>query len=219
MPDQDSYVYVSGPVTLHGYKPRRIIDADGDGVEDNVKHDQYTLDKFRKMVFSPAVEDLHNTRNGELPGHHRWGEHAEPGTNPHAEADAKDAAKKAAKEAEIKKGMDQYGKGFIQISDKVSNWENILTSSEDMEQFDLLQTGWALNANAIYDEDGDGVEDNKDYSSEQLDKFYFPTSFNTAEDIHNTRHGNLPGHMQKEFYDSQSEPESMELVKRPWKKW
>jgi hypothetical protein len=103
VPEQDSYVYTNGVTIAGQYKPRRIIDADGDGVEDNVKHDQYALDRFRKMVYSPAVEDLHNTRNGELPGHIRWGENAEPGTNPHAEADAADAKKKAAAEAEQKK--------------------------------------------------------------------------------------------------------------------
>jgi hypothetical protein len=147
-------------VTIAPYKPRRIIDADGDGVEDNVKHDQYTLDKFRKMVFSPAVEDLHNTRNGELPGHIRWGEHPEPGTNPHAEAEAAEAKKKAEEEAKIKKGLEVANKQFIETQENISNWSMVLTGTEQLEQYDLLQTGWALNANQIYDADGDGVEDN-----------------------------------------------------------
>ena len=173
------------------------------------------------MVFSPAVEDLHNTRNGELPGHIRWGEHPEPGTNPHAEAEAAEAKKKAEAEAKEKKGLEASKKEFVQTQENLSNWGMVLTSSENMDQYDLLQTGaqWALNANKIYDADGDGVEDNIDFSSEELDKFYFPTTFNSAEDIYNTRHGNLPGHRQKEFYDGQSEPESMELIKAPWKKW
>ena len=34
---------------------------------------------------------MHNTHNGELPGHVRFGEGHEPGTNPWKEADAKDA--------------------------------------------------------------------------------------------------------------------------------
>ena len=130
VPDQDTYVFVSGGPAP--YKPRRIIDADGDGVEDNVKHDQYTLDKFRKMVFSPAVEDLHNTRNGELPGHHRWGEHSEPGTNPHAEADAADAKKKADAEAKIAKELEASKKEFLMTNDQVQNWSNILKSPEDL---------------------------------------------------------------------------------------
>jgi hypothetical protein len=53
-------------------------------------------------------------------------------------------------------------------------------------------------------------------TSAELDKFYFPTAFNTADDMHNTRNGELPGHLQKEFYDMQGIPESMELVKGPW---
>jgi len=57
---------------------RRITDEDGDGVEDNVHKTQDELDRFRKMVFSSSVEDMHNTRNGELPGHHLAGDHPEP---------------------------------------------------------------------------------------------------------------------------------------------
>ena len=103
------------PTTILGKIGRRkIYDADGDGVEDNVKHDQYTLDKFRKMVFSPAVEDIHNTRNGELPGHHRWGDHPEPGVNIHAEAEAKEAKAKADKAAEEKKQAEAAKKSFLQ---------------------------------------------------------------------------------------------------------
>ena len=51
------------------------------------------MDRFRKpAVYGVAVWDMHNTHNGELPGHVRFGEGHEPGTNPWAEADAKDAA-------------------------------------------------------------------------------------------------------------------------------
>jgi len=171
------------------------------------------------MVFSPAVEDLHNTRNGELPGHIRWGEHPEPGTNPHAEAEAKEAAKKKAEEDKIKKGLEVANKSFLGVDEQISAWTQALQSPEDLEHFDLVQTGWALNANKIYDADGDGVEDNIDFSSEELKKFYYPTAFNTAEDIHNTRHGNLPGHRQREFYEGQSEPSSMDLIKADWTKW
>lgn len=142
VPSEDSYVFVSGPSKVAGaYKPRRIVDADGDGVEDNVKHDQYTLDRFRKMVFSAPVEDIHNTRNGELPGHHRWGDHPEPGTNPHAEAEAKEAKAKADEEAKIKKGEEAMKKSFLQTQENIENWGMVLTSSENMEKYNLLQTG------------------------------------------------------------------------------
>ena len=80
VPGEDVYVGLYDPNTE--YKPRRIIDADGDGVEDNVHKTQKELDRFRKMVFGVAVEDIHNTKNGELPGHVRFGEDHEPGTDP-----------------------------------------------------------------------------------------------------------------------------------------
>merc|ERR1711937_945397 len=60
---------------------------------------------------------------------------------------------------------------------------------------------------AIYDEDGDGLEDNVYYTSKQLDKFYKPNNYFPTENIYNTRHGNLPGHIQAYFYRGQSEPE------------
>ena len=50
---------------------------DDDGVHDNVKKTQGELDKFGKPVFHP-VEEIHNTRHGNLPGHVRDGENPEP---------------------------------------------------------------------------------------------------------------------------------------------
>jgi hypothetical protein len=47
--------------------------------------------------------------------------------------------------------------------------------------------------------DGDGIEDNIKFSHDELDEFYDPLVFGVAEDINNTRHGNLPGHRQLEF--------------------
>ena len=71
------------------------------------------------------------------------------------------------------------------------------------------------NGQDIYDEDGDGVEDNVHYTHKQLDKFYKPNNFFPTEDIYNTRHGNLPGHIQRYFYQGQSEPESRDLITKP----
>ena len=49
---------------------RRIYDADGDGVEDNVHTPHDELDKFYlPAVHGVASEDIYNTHNGELPGH------------------------------------------------------------------------------------------------------------------------------------------------------
>jgi hypothetical protein len=82
---------------------RRIIDEDGDGVEDNVKKTQWELDAFRKPVFGVETEDMHNTHNGEMPGHIRFGDSPEPGTDPWAKARAKEAAKAKAREERKKK--------------------------------------------------------------------------------------------------------------------
>ena len=49
----------------------------------------------------------------------------------------------------------------------------------------------------IYDADGDGVEDNVKKTRNELDRFYEPAVFHPAEDMHNTKHGELPGHVRK----------------------
>jgi len=59
--------------------PRRKIDADGDGVEDNRKVARHWLDKMQSEVYGSHLDDLHNTSNGEYPGHDRWGEFPAPG--------------------------------------------------------------------------------------------------------------------------------------------
>ena len=54
----------------------------------------------------------------------------------------------------------------------------------------------------IYDLDGDGVEDNVKRSRDELDDFYYPNQFGDAgDDIYNTHHGNLPGHLRLEEYE------------------
>ena len=57
----------------------------------------------------------------------------------------------------------------------ISDWVGQMNSPADLEQFVLLQTGFAANANKIYDADGDGVEDNVELTSEQLDEYWHPT--------------------------------------------
>ena len=106
------YTPYYNPSALAQFKPRRIIDEDGDGVEDNVKMDQYELDKFRKMVFSAPVEDMHNTHNGEMPGHHRFGDSPEPGVNPWAIEMAKEKAEYERRVAEKKKLQEAEAAGF-----------------------------------------------------------------------------------------------------------
>ena len=60
----------------------------------------------------------------------------------------------------------------------------------------------------IFDADGDGIEDNIEKTREELDRHYMPAVFGIVEDLYNTHHGFLPGHVrameeEKEpsFYD------------------
>jgi hypothetical protein len=53
----------------------------------------------------------------------------------------------------------------------------------------------------IYDENGDGVEDNVAKTYQELDRFYIPAVFGDAEEMHNTIHGFLPGHRRKSADD------------------
>ena len=64
----------------------------------------------------------------------------------------------------------------------------------------------------IYDEDGDGVEDNVEKTWDELDRFYDPLSFGDAEEINNTHHGNLPGHIRLEEYEGAPETHYGKLV-------
>merc|ERR1712226_658592 len=57
---------------------REINDADGDGVEDNEHHDVYSLERFTKPAVFHSASELHNTLNGEPPGHGRKKENKEP---------------------------------------------------------------------------------------------------------------------------------------------
>ena len=87
--------------------------------------------------------------------------------------------------------------------------ENLMTfRPQDLKH---AHVAWEIN-----DADGDGVEDNVHLTPDQLDKYYKPNYFFPTEHIYNTRNGNLPGHIQKGYYDIQKEPESMELTKHSW---
>jgi|TARA_B110000305_G_scaffold161232_1_gene178403 hypothetical protein len=83
----------------------------------------------------------------------------------------------------------------------------------------MLQSSWKAGANRITDADGDGVEDNIAKTRDELDRFYEPLVFKYAEEINNTHHGNLPGHVEKEFTISQPAPPSMDLIKDNWVRW
>lgn len=78
----------------------------------------------------------------------------------------------------------------------------LVNGPEDLELLGFSREFRPFKKTAIYDADGDGIEDNMKLSSEQLDAFYKPNFFGAPiEHIFNTRHGNLPGERNKYFYD------------------
>jgi len=59
-------------------------------------------------------------------------------------------------------------------------------------------------------------------SHDELDAFYDPLVYGVAEDIHNTRHGNLPGHKQLWFTETLTEPTDhrQDIIQANWEtKW
>jgi len=72
---------------------------------------------------------MHNTHNGELPGHVRFGEGHEPGTNPHAEADAKDA--KIAKAKADAKAMQDKVKDVDLLDIDSTSWPDMAWNDGD----------------------------------------------------------------------------------------
>ena len=98
---------------------------------------------------------------------------------------------------------------------KLSNYIQIMNSPEDVH---MLQVGKKGRLNReIYDADGDGIEDNIRFNHDDLDEFYIPAVFGVAEDLFNTHNGEMPGHVQKDFDDTQTEPkDTYSIVNRPW---
>ena len=87
-----------------------------------------------------------------------------------------------------------YDSEYIQT--KLSSYVNSIDGPEALEDTVLLQSQWKRGGNRIYDADGDGVEDNIKKTADDLDNFFIPAVFGDAEDMFNTHHGNLPGHVQ-----------------------
>ena len=100
---------------------------------------------------------------------------------------------------------------------KFSFLVNNIQSPEDLEFLQTQKTRKAWKRR-ITDLDGDGIEDNEKFSHDELDEFYDPLVFGVAEDLHNTHHGNLPGHKQMEFTLNQGEPPIhwQEIVHKGW---
>ena len=66
--EEGTFGLAQGGPTYQEKSKRRIIDKDGDGVEDNKHIEAHERDKFYiPNVYSPPVEDMVNTNHGRLP--------------------------------------------------------------------------------------------------------------------------------------------------------
>merc|ERR1712070_445523 len=116
--DQMRFVPEGAQETVDIQVDRRITDEDGDGVEDNVHKTQEELDRFRKMVFGAETEDMHNTRNGELPGHHRADDHPEP-TSPGANFEIQSQSDVRA--------MNEYDGEYLQLDSRQQTFADMVS--------------------------------------------------------------------------------------------
>mmetsp|Transcript_9342 Transcript_9342/g.14118 ORF Transcript_9342/g.14118 Transcript_9342/m.14118 type:complete len:274 (-) Transcript_9342:44-865(-) len=115
----------------------------------------------------------------------------------------------------LDRSNNEYDGTYLQT--RVSNFVNRIDGPDSLDDVVLLQSQWKRGANRIFDEDGDGIEDNVHKDHFELDEYYYPAVFGVAEDLHNTHDGNLPGHIQKEWEVMQTAPEDhYSLVKHDW---
>jgi len=213
--------------------PRRIIDADGDGVEDNRAIARPWLDKFGEEIYGDGLDDIHNTHNGEMPGHERWGEDPAPGEAWVQTPETKTKFLVQLKDdvsyvnTELNNGVDDRSENegdneLVQLNEKSENQSKLFSLMEKMNRPEALEDNNLLEFRPwrIRDEDGDGVEDNVHKTFWELDRFNKPAVFMPLEDLHNTHHGNLPGHVQEEWNLKQSAPEdTYSITKRNWNRY
>ena len=92
------------------------------------------------------------------------------------------------------------------------DWVVVQVAQEDVSLLQLESKKDLYGKRKIYDLDGDGVEDNVKRSRDELDDFYYPNQFGDAgDDVYNTHHGNLPGHLRLEEYETA--PKQVKLYK------
>jgi len=141
--------------------PRRIIDADGDGVEDNRAVSRKWLDKVEADVYGYNIDDIHNTQNGELAGHERYGEDPEPRHHWTTPFDERPKEKSAIQFSSVN-GVDDLANNYYdnEMVQTLSNYINTINGPEDLEYLSFSRDYRPFKPRAIYDADGDGVEDN-----------------------------------------------------------
>ena len=81
---------------------------------------------------------------------------------------------------------------WTESQESLYHYDQLIQGPEDLQMLQRSRTEGPFGQ-PIYDEDGDGIEDNMKLTSEELDKFYKPNRFFPTEYVYNTRHGGLPG--------------------------
>jgi hypothetical protein len=127
----------------------------------------------------------------------------------------------AKKEMDTETSLNASDNEYVQLNGKESQFAFFINNIQSPEDLGFLQMqigkkGW--HGRKITDLDGDGIEDNETLDHDVLDEFYDPLVFGVAEDIHNTRHGNLPGQKQLWFTESLTEPTDhrQDIVQKNW---
>ena len=84
----------------------------------------------------------------------------------------------------------------LSVTDSGANDDWVVLQFGDTSLFQMANK--AKGVREIYDADGDGVEDNDELTPDELDRYYIPNAFSPdIDDIHNSRHGNMPGMRRK----------------------
>ena len=86
-------------------------------------------DRHAKLVFGRDNENMHNTHNGEIPGHHTEGAHPEPQGLMQTKSDAMSFNYSAKEPEYVQAPTSKY---FLQSDAKVSDFIDVMTSPDDL---------------------------------------------------------------------------------------
>jgi hypothetical protein len=78
------------------------------------------------MVFGAETEDMHNTRNGELPGHHRADDHPVPGEGDNFEASNEYHLHYLQEEQDVR-SMNEYDGEYIQLNEHQASFSDMVS--------------------------------------------------------------------------------------------
>lgn len=182
---------------------------------------------MQEEIYGDGVDDIHNTMNGELPGHERWGEDPAPDGSWEQMKETKTKFLVQLKDDISASPIDDRSENegdneMVQLNESSENQSKLFQMIDKMDRPEALNEDSLVQFRPwkITDEDKDGVEDNQKRTFWELDRFYKPAVFGVVESIHNTHHLNLPGHVQLEWEEKQSEPsDTYTLTKKNWNRY